>query len=84
MTQSVKKQNAIQTELICAALRYCAVADWFEGHPSTWQKNMSDEQAMAVFNQAEQELRKAGAQALRQHGHRKMVLQGMGLPEEVL
>lgn len=84
MTRSLKKQTAIQNELICAALRYCAVADWFEGHPCTWQKNMNDEQAMAVFNQAEKELRQAGANALRQHGHRKMVLQGMGLPEEVL
>lgn len=73
--------KTIQSELLGATLRYCAVADWFESHPCAWRKQMSVGEAMAVFNRAEADLRQAGAKALRQHGHRALVLQAAGIPE---
>jgi len=79
---SSTKPNPDQSELLGAALRYCAVADWFEGHPCTWHKRMSVDQAMEVFNRVEADLRAAGAKALRQHGHRDLILQGTGVPRE--
>lgn len=71
-----------ESELLGAALRYCAVADWFEGHPCRWHKHMAVDRAMEVFNAAEADLRAAGAKALRQHGHRALVLQAAGVAEE--
>ena len=79
---SSTKPNPDQSELVGAALRYCAVADWFEAHPCPWHKHMTVDQAMAVFNQVEAELREAGAKALRKHGHRDLILQGAGIPRE--
>lgn len=76
------KQQENQNELLGAALRYCAVADWFESFPCTWHQQMSVCQAMAIFNRAEAELRAAGNRALRQAGHRDLVLQAAGVPEE--
>lgn len=75
-------QNNEQSELIGAAMRYCAVADWFESRPGNWQKRLSMDAAMEIFNRAEAELRDAGMKALRQHGHRKLVLQAAGVPGE--
>lgn len=71
-----------QSELLGAALRYCAVADWFESHPCRWHGEMSLGEAMDVFNRAEAELRAMGAMALRRHGHRALLLQVVGVPEE--
>ena len=70
------------SELLGTALRYCAVADWFEAHPCRWHKRMSVDEAMEVFNKVEAELRAAGAKALRQHGHRDLILQGAGVPAD--
>lgn len=71
-----------QAELLGAALRYCAVADWFEAHPSPWRKQMTLDEAMAVFNRVEVELRAAAAKDLRQHGHRDLILHGAGVARE--
>jgi hypothetical protein len=77
--QNTKNPSVPQSELIGAALRYCAVADWFEARPCPWSNAMSLDQAMEVFNRAESELRRLGAQALRQRGHRDLVLQSAGV-----
>lgn len=69
-----------QAELLGAALRYCAVADWFEAQPCPWTKQMSVDQAMALFNRVEGELRELGVKALRGRGHRALVLQAAGVP----
>jgi hypothetical protein len=83
MTQAIKDNPAVSPgELLGAALRYCAVADWFEAHPCTWQRQMSLSEAMDVFNRVEAELREVGAKSLRRHGHRNLVLAGVGIPEE--
>lgn len=83
MTQAIKDKPAIsQAELLGAALRYCAVADWFESHPCAWRRAMSLSEAMGVFNRVEADLREIGARALRQRGHRELVLQAMGIEEE--
>jgi len=73
-----------ESELLGAALRYCAVADWFEGHPCLWHKHMTVDQAMTVFNQVRAELREAGSKALRKHGHRQLVLEAAGIPEAAI
>ncbi|MBI1373712.1 MAG: hypothetical protein GC159_13380 [Phycisphaera sp.] len=71
-----------QSELLDAALRYCAVADWFESHPCRWHGEMSLGEAMDIFNRAEAELRAMGAKAMRRRGHRDLLLQVVGVPEE--
>lgn len=83
MTQAIKHNPAVlQAELLGAALRYCAVADWFESHPCVWRRHMSLSEAMDVLNRVEAELREVGTKALRRHGHRDLVLQGVGIAEE--
>lgn len=79
---SSTKSNPDQSELLGAALRYCAVADWFEGHPCRWHKRMSVDQAMEVFNKTEADLRAVGTKALCQHGYRDLILQGTRIPRE--
>ncbi|MCC7407231.1 MAG: hypothetical protein IT442_04115 [Phycisphaeraceae bacterium] len=80
MKDACKDKRAVhQSELLGAALRYCAVADWFESHPRAWRKRMTMQEAMDTFNRAETELRKAGAILLRQPGHRELVMQAAGL-----
>lgn len=71
-----------QAELLGAALRYCAVADWFEAHPSPWSKTMSLDQAMGVFNRVETELRQLGTQAMRQRGRRDLALRSVGIASD--
>ncbi|MCC7407354.1 MAG: hypothetical protein IT442_04740 [Phycisphaeraceae bacterium] len=68
-----------ESELLGAALRYCAVADWFESHPCAWRKRMTMKEAMEAFNRVEVELRQAGTRLLRQPGHRALVMQAAGL-----
>ncbi|HOA76025.1 MAG TPA: hypothetical protein PLP01_05180 [Phycisphaerae bacterium] len=83
MNQVLKDNPAVsQAELLGAALRYCAVADWFESHPCTWDRRMSLSEAMDVFNRVEAELRSAGARALRRGGHRELILQAVGIEED--
>lgn len=79
---SSRKPNPDQSELLGATLRYCAVADWFEAHPCRWHKRMSVDEAMEIFNKVEAELRAAGSKALRQHGHRDLILQGVSVPAD--
>jgi hypothetical protein len=83
MIQATQDNSKVsQADLLGAALRYCAVADWFESHPAAWQRHMTLAEAMDVFNQAEAELRALGSKAMRQHGHRDLVLQAVGIAEE--
>lgn len=84
MTEGIKDNPTVvtQEDIIAAALRYCAVADWFESHPCAWQQHMSLGDAMDVFNRAEAELRHVAAAALRRRGHRDSLLHGFEIPEE--
>ena len=65
----------IEAELIGAALRYAAVADWFENRPISRNDRRGELSAMNVFNRVEAELRQAGRRLLRRHGHRQLVLE---------
>lgn len=65
----------LEAELIGAALRYTAVADWFESLPATRASQNGEAEAMDAFNRVEDELRNAGRRLLRRHGHRELVLQ---------
>ena len=81
------KQPNVPTEtlpggLLGAAMRYCAVADWFESRPTRWHKHMSEADAMALFNRVETELRQAGAKMLRQTHLRDAALDAVGVPKE--
>ena len=61
--------------LVVAALRYVAVADWFERRP----KHASGEaEAMDTFNRAEANLRQIAEPLLRKHGVRDSILQAAG------
>lgn len=64
----------LEAELLGAALRYVAVADWFESLPSLRKDAERNRRAMDVFNGIEAELRKSGARLLRRLGHRHLVL----------
>lgn len=76
------KPNPDQSELLGAALRYCAVADWFESQPCAWRRHMSVSEAMDMFNRVEAELRSVGARAMRCGGHRDLILQAVGIDKE--
>lgn len=64
----------LEAELIGAALRYTAVADWFEALPAGRAAQNGEAKAMDAFNRVEDELRTAGRRLLRHHGHRELVL----------
>jgi len=65
----------LESELLAAALRYVAFADWFENRPITQAEKARDPVAMAAFNRIESELRLAGARLLERLGHRELVLE---------
>ncbi len=69
-----KNDKVLEAEVIGAALRYVAVADWFESRPITQREHGRDREAMHAFNCVEAELRKAGGRLLRRLGHRRLVL----------
>ena len=69
----------LQAELLGAALRYCAVADWFEGKPCTWSSFMSVSEAMEVFNRVEAQLRDIGAQMMQHDRSRELLLEAAGV-----
>lgn len=77
MNKAQIQEKRLRGELAGAALRYCAVADWFESAKGRKAGNLAFDQ----FKQAEAQLREAGAKALRKHGHRFLVLQAAGIPE---
>jgi len=80
MSSTTSNSQIDQGDLFGAALRYCAVADWFESHPCAWRKHLSVNQAMEIFNRAEADLRAAGRKALRQRGNKDLILQAAGVP----
>ena len=65
----------LEAELIGAALRYTAVADWFESLPAALTSRGGEAAAMDAFNRVEDELRAAGRRLLRHHGHHALVLE---------
>lgn len=67
----------LETQLIVAALRYVAVADWFESRPVSARERQRDNEAMDVFNDVESALRDAGGRLLRRRGCRQSVLQNV-------
>ena len=72
------KLNTLECDVVGAALRYVAVADWFEGRPLAHAPNRrsGDDEAAAMdaFNRVGSELRRAGARLLQHLGHRQLVL----------
>jgi len=64
----------LEAEALGAALRYVAVADWFEQLPFSRHDPDRERRAMDVFNRIEAELRQAGGHLLRRLGHRELVL----------
>lgn len=64
----------LEAELIGAALRYTAVADWFEALPVARAAQSGEAEARDAFNRIEDELRNAGRRLLRHQGHRELVL----------
>jgi len=71
----MRNEAVRQSELLGAALRYVAVADWFENRPVNRREKNRDRAAMDAFNHVEAELRLAGRSLLRRHGHRELVLE---------
>ena len=69
----------LQAELLGAALRYCAVADWFEAKPCTWSSCMSVSEAMDIFNRVEAQLRDIGEQMMQQDRSRQLLLEAVGI-----
>jgi len=67
--------RALESELIGAALRYVALADWFEARPMAHHRRDGEREAMDAFNVVEAELRRAGTRLLRRLGHRELVLE---------
>lgn len=65
----------LEPELIGAALRYVALADWFEARPLAHYRRDGEREALDAFNVVEAELRRAGARLLRRLGHRELVLE---------
>ena len=70
-----KDDRLLEAEVIGAALRYVAVADWFESRPITRRERARDLDAMNVFNRVEAELRQAGRGLLRRMEHRDLILE---------
>ncbi len=75
VARSEPSPRRLETELVAAALRYVAFADWFENRPITQAEKARDPVAMAAFNRVESELRLAGARLLERLGHRELVLE---------
>ena len=75
MRQADRQSALLEAELIGAALRYAAVADWFETRPFARHRRDGEAEAMNAFNRVEAELRKAGGRLLRWLGHRELVLE---------
>lgn len=65
----------LEAEALGAALRYVAVADWFEQLPFARHDPDRERRAMDIFNRIEAELRQAGGHLLRRLGHRERVLE---------
>ena len=74
---AVSDDRALELELTVAALRYVAVADWFESRPISARERERDGEAMDVFNRVESTLRDAGGRLLRRRGCRQPVLQAV-------
>jgi len=65
----------LEPELISAALRYVAIADWFESRSTAQNDRRLEQKAMDVFNRVEAELRETGGRLLRRLGSRQLVLE---------
>lgn len=74
--QAKADNKLLEAEVIGAALRYVAVADWFEQLPLSRHEPDRERRAMDLFNRIEAELRRAGGRLLRRLGHRQLVLEG--------
>ena len=65
----------LEADVLGAALRYTAVADWFEALPVGPHEPDGVLAAMAVFNRVEAELRRSGSRLLRRLGRRRQMLE---------
>ena len=75
MRPALKSTALLEAELIGAALRYAALADWFEARPISHAAPEREREAMEAFNRIEAELRTAGRTLLRRGGQRQLVLE---------
>jgi hypothetical protein len=73
-TVAVPDNRTLELELIAVALRYVAVADWFESRSVGRADQQKEAEAMDAFNQVESALRKSGGRLLRRLGQRQRVL----------
>lgn len=67
--------DPLEAEVLGAALRYVAFADWFESRPASSLRSLDETEAMLAFNRIEAELRETGGKLLRHLGHRQLVLE---------
>lgn len=65
-----------ERELLGAALRYAAVAEWFEKLAVKRHEPMREQHAMDAFNRVEEDLRLAARRAFHDRHHRQAVLEG--------
>lgn len=72
--QSKPEIKLLEADALGAALRYVAIADWFEQLPFSHHHPDRERRAMDTFNRIEAELRHAGGHLLRRLGHRELVL----------
>jgi len=68
------RDGELEAELLGAAIRYVAFADWFERLSVSRYSPNRERRAMDAFNRVEAELRTAGGRLLRRIGSRKLVL----------
>jgi hypothetical protein len=73
MHLGVPAAHTTESELIGAALRYVAYADWFEARPFRRRHKTGEEAAVAQFDRLEAELRAAGQRLLAEIGSRELV-----------
>lgn len=67
--------KTLEAEFVGAALRYVAVADWFEHLPFARHDPDREARAMDTFNRIEHALREAGGRLLRRCGTRQLILE---------
>lgn len=66
-----------ERKLVTAALRYVAVADWFESRLIP-EDSAGEAEALDTFNRAEANLRRVALPILRKHGMRASILFAAG------
>ncbi len=74
-SNDARHDRFLEADVIGAALRYTAVADWLEALPVRPHGRDGVLAAMTVFNRVEAELRRSGSRLLRRLGKRRQILE---------